>query len=266
MEGRTSLHRDEAGTPLFRLLPFIRNTRSRVGWVIKRGNELGPIYIYPTGFLPDFKRPPDNTSIGQHKPEGPKTMTATQSINLAKIKTDQAPVEMPEGQPFVKNITNRKLLAAAWEAAGIPARYPLDTRSVFALLKIMGYAPTRNGFEYQVSRQSFLVPEKVGRNFHWTEREIVSFADCLEAQRNWLPCHRCHVHKMNADELAKGYKENAARYAAIDAFDRMPTLEVIGLLATCENPETRDLLAIALKRKLGLLDVKGDEAPNPENN
>jgi len=196
-------------------------------------------------------------------------MTATQSINLAKIKTDEAPVEMPQGQAFIKNITNRKLLAAAWKAAGLAPRYPLDTRSVFALLKIMGYGVSRAIFEYHVAREYFTLPQKQCGQFVWTEAGIVSFADSMESTRNWLPMHPCHAHKLNADEIAKATKEAAARSAAINAFDAMPTDESIRLLETCGNADTRELLAIALRKKLGLLDVRGNEettAPNPENN
>ena len=166
-------------------------------------------------------------------------MTATQSINVAKIKTDEAPVEMPQGQAFIKNISNRKLLAAAWRAAGLAPRYPLDTRSVFALLKIMGYGVSRAIFEYHVAPEYFTLPKKQRGQFVWTEAEIVSFADSMVSTRNWLPCHPVHIHKLNADELAKAHKEAAARSAAINAFDAMPTHEVIGLLATCDNPDSR---------------------------
>ncbi len=192
----------------------------------------------------------------------------TQAINIAKIKYDETPIQMPQGQAFVKNITNRKLLQAAWKAAGLAPRYPLDTRSVFALLKLMGYAVSRAVFEYHVSREYFALPSKVRGCFVWTEREIVSFADSMESTRNWLPMHPCHAHKLNADEIAKATKEAAARSAAINAFDAMPTDEVIGLLATCETASTRELLAIALRKKLGLLNIRGDgpTTPNPEDN
>lgn len=193
---------------------------------------------------------------------------------IAKIKTDNSPVNMPVGLAFIPKQTNRKLLAAAWKAAGLAPRYPMVTKDVFSLLTICEYDATRKTLDYHLMKRYFDAPDKQnidGRSqFAWKETDVIAFADSLESTRNWIVGgSQIHVHKFTPDQLAKASRLIKSRNVAFQAFEKMTVMDLFHLLTVNDKKETRELLVISLKRKLGLLHVKGDEettAPVPENN
>lgn len=180
----------------------------------------------------------------------------TRTVNTV---LDNTPINLPRGTTFQRNETNKSLLHAAWREAGANPEYPMDTRAVFALLRIMGFDANRQRLDYCIAREYLVPPQKERGQFAWRERDIVCFADCLEQLRAWVPLHQSHVHKLSADELAKAHQAAAAKSAAVTAFREMPVNEIINLLVHCEQTETRELLAMVLKEHIGLLHVRGNE-------
>lgn len=121
---------------------------------------------------------------------------------MTNIINDPSPVQMPTNLPFAKEKMNKELLRAAWAAGGIQPQYPVDTRTAFALLRIMGYGPDlRPKLTYHLQKGYFKKPQLIRGNFFWYEKDIIAFADSLHGTRNFLPMHPCHVHRLNPDEL-----------------------------------------------------------------
>lgn len=79
---------------------------------------------------------------------------------------DDSPATMPE-IPFSKGESNRELLHAAWRLAGIRPIYPADTRTVFALLKVMQYRIDRNLLQYVFRRGYANPPAKRSGELVW---------------------------------------------------------------------------------------------------
>lgn len=172
---------------------------------------------------------------------------------------DERPLTMPEGLDFSPKETNRRLLYAAWKTAGAKPRYPLDTRTVFAVLKLMGYEATRERLDYCLQREYMPKPDKDRGAFIWREADVINFADALESLRAWLPMHPCHKHKLTPDEFAKALGQAAAAGSAVKAFVEMPFHELLDLLAKCNVPQTRELMVAAIKVRTGLIHLKGAE-------
>ena len=180
----------------------------------------------------------------------------TRTVNTV---LDESPVNLPEGLTFQRGETNKTLLRVAWREAGVSPEYPLDTRGVFVLLRIIGYAAGRDRLDYCLQRGYLPSPKKERGQFAWREADVVNFADALESLKAWIPLHPVHVHKLAPHELARAHQEAAARKSAVDAFRAMPPNEVINLLVACDNGETRELLGLVLKEQTGLLHVRGNE-------
>jgi len=176
---------------------------------------------------------------------------------------DTNPIEMPTGLEFIKGQTNKTLLRAAWKTAGLNPAYPVDTRAAFALLKIMGYRADSPRLDYHLSRCYIEAPRKVRGEFRWTETDIIRFADSLESTKNWLPMHPCHSHKLSGDLLTRHIAAAASLGATVQAFERMPEGELLSLLVSCSDQDTRELIASVLKKKSGMIHLKGsDQVPD----
>jgi len=187
-----------------------------------------------------------------------------QTINTTELIQDSSPVEMPTGLEFRRNDTNRVLLREAQRAAGICLEWPVDTRTVFAVLGIMGYRADRSALDHCLGRNYFPRPSKHGGEFQWREADLIAFADALESLRRWQSMHPCHRHKLSPDELARHAVEAAQKQAALQAFAAMHPNELVNLLVECEQQDTRHLIAAALKDRLGMLNLKGTQ-PVPEH-
>lgn len=180
---------------------------------------------------------------------------------------DETPVQLPTGLPFVKGETNRRLIRAALKAAGVEPHYPITTPETLSLVGVIGYRADTAVLSNGVRGGCFRRPQRAGaggkaggRAFLWTEADIVNFADYLESLRRWLPLHEAHKHKMNPKEIAEGVKEIAAKKATFEALAQMHPAELINLLVGEGDQQKRAELAFALKTKLGLIHLRGNES------
>ena len=182
-------------------------------------------------------------------------------METAKAKYDSRPLPgLSTGLEFRKDDTNRKRLYEAWRAAGLNPRYPMDTRGVLALVRILGYEATKDTLSYHLKRGYFASPPKLGRDFAWDETSIVAFADSLESTRNWLPLSPIHVHKLTPQERAKHQLEFARLKSLASSYTAMSCDEIINLLVTTDGDiQLREMMAYALKAKLGSIHLRGAE-------
>ena len=182
----------------------------------------------------------------------------TANERQAPVTYDESPIDMPTSLPFIEGQTNKNMLAAAWKAAGLRPQYPCSTVHALSLVKLMGYSADNAAIGYCIQRYMD-APKKQGGQFQWEESDVIAFADCLERLRRWVPLHPSHVHKLTPDEYASAHVEAAKKKAALEAFTQMHPNELINLLVACEEKETREMLAFALKLGSGLIHIRGDE-------
>lgn len=172
---------------------------------------------------------------------------------------DESPIELPTDLPFYANDTNKTLIRAAFKAAGITPRWPLSTREVHTVLRIIGYDANRQRQDYCLARGYLKSPPKERKAFVWNEADVVAFADALESIRAWLPMHPCHAHKYSDSELAQARIEAARKQAALQAFAEMHPNELVNMLVATEEKDTRELIAYVLKSQLGVIHLRGNE-------
>jgi len=92
---------------------------------------------------------------------------------------------LPKGRQL--RATNSERLTAAAAAMGVELAEPIDTNTVFRLLRELGYAASRERLDYHLRSGKLVAPRKVLGHFAWSERTILNFADSLEATRAWRP-------------------------------------------------------------------------------
>lgn len=177
-----------------------------------------------------------------------------------QTKNDPSAIELPTGLPFVKGESNRVMLRAIAKAAGTNIDFPCNTQTALILADLAGYAADRPCMDYCLLRGYMPKPRKDRNQYIWTESDVVAFLDALESLRRWKPLHPCHVHKLSPDELAAHHLEFAKLKSVASAFNAMNEVEIINLLVASEDPEQRKMLAAALKKKLGVLDLRGNES------
>ncbi len=125
---------------------------------------------------------------------------------------------------------------------------------------LAGYAVDRPVLDYCLLRGYCPKPRKDRNQYVWNEGDVVAFLDALESLRRFKPLHPCHVHKLAPDELAAHHLEFAKLQSVASAFERMNEIEIINLMVGSEDAEQRKMLACTLKKKLGVLDVRGNES------
>lgn len=177
-----------------------------------------------------------------------------------ETKHDPSPINLPVGLPFVKGESNRVMLRAIAKAAGVSKiDFPCNTQTALILADLAGYAADRPALDYCLLRGYCPKPRKDRNQYVWNESDVVAFLDALESLRRFKPLHPCHVHKLTPSELADHHVEFAKLASAASAFNRMNEVELISLLVASEDVEQRKMLAAALKKKLGILDLRGNE-------
>jgi hypothetical protein len=179
-----------------------------------------------------------------------------------ETQVDPSPINLPTGLPFVKGESNRSVLRAIGKAAGIKLDWPCNTQAALILADLAGYAADRSALDYCLLRGYCPKPRKDSKQYQyvWNESDVVAFLDALESLRRFKPLHPCHVHKLTPSELAAHHVEHAKLASAASAFNAMSENELVNLLAASEDAEQRKMLAAALKKKLGILDVRGNES------
>ena len=140
-------------------------------------------------------------------------------------------------------------LAGMFRDADVHQHWPLDSCEVVEVL--------RSGGKYDVTLdllESWARSESVGRvgihggKFSWTPGNMLAAAALANASRRWLLDSK-HVAKMTGAELAE-LQARAVGESVFTDLDDVDIQSLIGVIAGCENKETRSTLCLGLVAKL----------------
>jgi hypothetical protein len=104
---------------------------------------------------------------------------------ITNVTYDENAITMPTGDEYRRNHTARNLLNAAAQAAGVTLqeRYPLSTREVFAVLKLMGYGCNFNKLNHCLSLGAFPF---CARSFPGFLRVFFMLPAPVQLSRSWI--------------------------------------------------------------------------------